>query len=294
MKSGEKFILPSKAISVIDNMPDCIIDITADEEQVTVRTENIQNKYNTFKAEEFPLPSVIDNENKCVINNAVLMSIKKVLYAVATEHSKPAITAVYLKAEYGVLNVVGTNGFMLAWDRIDYNENIEMLIPKSTAEKIISLGLKDEISLCSDEKTAMFMTDSATVYTRLIEGEYLNYTSVFKDMPIQITASKKALSDAVTRVSMCDDNSVVIKLNGNKMIVSTPKISKVEYNEEIEIKSDFPQDFEISFNAKYIIETLKSFTSDYVNLKFKTFKSPMIVEDETEFKALILPLMPLG
>jgi DNA polymerase-3 subunit beta len=201
---------------------------------------------------------------------------------------------VYLKAEYGVLNVVGTNGFMLAWDRIDYNENIEMLIPKSTAEKIISLGLKDEISLCSDEKTAMFMTDSATVYTRLIEGEYLNYTSVFKDMPIQITASKKALSDAVTRVSMCDDNSVVIKLNGNKMIVSTPKISKVEYNEEIEIKSEFPQDFEISFNAKYIIETLKSFTSDYVNLKFKTFKSPMIVEDETEFKALILPLMPLG
>ena len=52
-----------------------------------------------------------------------------------------------LQAKDGQLNFVGLDGHVLAWDKIDYDGEFELLIPKNTIDKLKTLGLTGEVRI---------------------------------------------------------------------------------------------------------------------------------------------------
>lgn len=290
----ECFIIPERAFDLINNLPDCEVDISVTAENtITIKADKIKNKYQTMNPEEFPETAIQKAKNQLTIKSNVLLdSIKRVSYAVPVHATNMVMASMCLSAAGGQLNFVGLDGHVLAWDKVDYDGDFELLIPKNTVDKLKSLGLTGDVQITHNKTGAVFITEDFEVYTRLVEGKYFNYQNMFNELPIHTVVSRMELLDAVTRAKMCTEEMSPVKfeLKGNHLSLSI-KDSTTDYHETVDLQEEMTDTLTIGFNARLVLETLKVFDCDNVGISFSGPKMPMIVEaEDSDFKAIVLPV----
>lgn len=292
---SESLVIPMRAFDIINNLPDGEVQITSTgKNKIKIKTENIENTYQTMNVDEYPVIEVSDNDNKEVtINSEILLeSIKRVAFAIPAQHSKPIMKSLCLEAANGKLNFVGTDSHILAWDKIDYENSFKLLIPKNAVDKIMAIGITGDVSIKYNSNSAMFMTEDYEIYTRLIEGEYFNYPKMFNVMPMYTVVNRVDLLNAMIRANMCTDEKIPVRfqIKGNLMDIEI-KDSTTNYHETIFLQESLSNDLVIGFNAKLVIETLKAFNCENIAIQFAGPKYPMFIEAEnSDLKALILPV----
>ena len=102
--------------------------------------------------------------------------------------------------------------------------------------------------------------------------------------------------DVIDRVSILtsdkEKNIVTLETNGNMLVLrsSSAEIGRVE--EKMPITKNNEEDIKISFSAKYMMEALKSFSTETVDIHFVGEIKPILIkstEDET-LTQLVLPI----
>ena len=291
---GESFIIPERAFDLINNLPDGEMEIkVTSKDTITIKADKIKNKYQTLDAELFPVTAVQEEGNELTIPAEMLLeSMKRVAYAVPAQGKTAVMMSMCLQATGGQMNFVGLDGHVLAWDRVDYEGEFELLIPKNTVEKLKSLGLSGEVQIKHNKWGAVFATEDFEVYTRLIEGEYFKYRSMFKEFPIHTVVSRSDLLDAMVRAKMCTEEKCPVRfeMSGNTLSLSI-KDKTTDYNETVELQEDMSKEMTIGFDARLVLETLKAFDCDNVGLSLEGPKMPMIVEaEDSDFRTIVLPV----
>ena len=291
---GESFIIPERAFDLINNLPDGEMEISATAGNIiTIKADKIKNKYQTLDPAQFPTTASQDEGSELRIKAEMLLeSMKRVSYAVPAQNTNTVMTAMCLQATGGQLNFAGLDGHVLAWDKIDYDGEFELLIPKNTVDKMKSLGLSGEVQIRHNKTGAVFITEDFEIYTRLIEGEYFKYQTLFKELPLHTVVSRIALLDAMTRAKMCTEERCPVKfeMDGSALSLSI-KDNTTDYHETIELQEDIAETLTIGFDARLVLETLKAFDCENVGLSFGGPKMPMIVEaEDSDFKTIVLPV----
>ncbi len=291
---NENFILPERAFDLINNLPDGEMEIVVTPKNtITIQASTIKNKYKTIDSEQFPVTAAPEDGDSLTIKaNVLIESMRRVSYAIPVRGDKAVMTCMCLQATGGYLNFVGLDGHVLAWDRVDYDGEFELLIPKNTVEKLKSLGLSGDVQISHSRTGALFTTDDFEIYTRLVEGYYFKYQAMFKELPLHTTLSRMKLFDAITRAKMCieEKRPVRFELNGNILNLSISD-SKTDYKETVELQETVPEELIIGFNAHLVLETIKAFDCENIDISFAGSKMPMIVKDENSFfKAIVLPV----
>lgn len=292
---GELFLIPAKAFDLIGNLPDGEVEISPGKKNtVMIKAAKIKNKYQTLDPETFPAAVVSGDDDKeiSIDSDLLLASMKRVSYAIPAQSSNPTMSALCLKAEDGMLNFVGLDGHVLAWDRTDYEGNFELLIPKNTVEKLLSVGLSGEVTVKHNKNGAAFITKDYEVYTRIVDGTYFKYEKMFNQMPIHTEVARAEFLDAVIRAKMCTEEKrpARFEISGGEMNISI-KDSTTDYNETVFLKKELTDPLTIGFDARLVVETLKAFDCENVKIQMASPKNPMIVEAEDgDFKAMVLPV----
>lgn len=291
---GESFIIPERAFDLINNLPDGEMEISAAADNIiTIKADKIKNKYQTLDPAQFPATASQDEGSELRIKAEMLLeSMKRVSYAVPAQNTNTVMTAMCLQAAGGQLNFAGLDGHVLAWDKIDYDGEFELLIPKNTVDKMKSLGLSGEVQIRHNKTGAVFITEDFEIYTRLIEGEYFKYQTLFKELPLHTVVSRIALLDAMTRAKMCTEERCPVKfeMDGGALSLSI-KDNTTDYHETVELQEDIAKTLTIGFDARLVLETLKAFDCENVGLSFGGPKMPMIVEaEDSDFKTIVLPV----
>lgn len=291
---GESFIIPERAFDLINNLPDGEMEISvATGNIITIKADKIKNKYQTLDPAQFPVTASQDEGSELRIKAEMLLeSMKRVSYAVPAQNTNTVMTAMCLQAAGGQLNFAGLDGHVLAWDKIDYDGEFELLIPKNTVDKMKSLGLSGEVQIRHNKTGAVFITEDFEIYTRLIEGEYFKYQTLFKELPLHTVVSRIALLDAMTRAKMCTEERCPVRfeLDGGSLSLSI-KDKTTDYHETIELQENIAETLTIGFDARLVLETLKAFDCENVGLSFGGPKMPMIVEaEDSDFKTIVLPV----
>ncbi len=292
---NETFIIPEKAFDLINNLPDGEVEITPTKgNTITIKADKIKNKYQTMDPTTFPVQAASDEERgELTIKSEVLLeSVKRVAYAVPAQGTNSIMSSMCLQASGGQLNFVGLDGHVLAWDKVEFDGEFELLIPKNTVEKLKTLGLSGDVQIRHNSTSAMFITDEFEVYTRIVEGEYFKYKSMFKELSLHTVISRAGLLDAMTRAKMCTDEKCPVHFNieGNSLNLSI-KDSTTDYSETVDLQEPIEQPLEIGFNARLVLETLKAFDCDNVGVSLDSPKMPMIIEaEDSDFKTIVLPV----
>lgn len=295
---GESFIIPAKAFDLINNLPDGEVEIIPESKGesffITIKADKIRNRYQTVDPDEFPVPDTVgDGGGEFSIKAGSLMdSIRHVSYAIPGNGEKQIMSALCLQASGGTLNFVGTNGHMLAWDKIDYEGEFELLIPKGTVDRMIAVGITGDVFIRHDSHVATFSTEKYEIHTRIVEGKYFKYDGLFNNSSIHTVAVRSELLDAVVRARMCTDwiSPVIFRVKGSEMDISI-KDTVTDYQETVGLQEEVPEELTIGFNAKLVAETLKAFDCCNIAINFENARRPMIFEaEDSDFKAIVLPV----
>lgn len=293
-REGESFIIPERAFDLINNLPDGEIEISAESDNIiTIQADKIKNKYQTMPPAQFPTKASQEEGSELTIKAETLLeSMKRVSYAVPAQARNPVMTSMCLQAREGRLNFVGLDGCVLAWDKVDYDGEFELLIPKNTVDKLKALGMSGDVQIRHSKTGAVFITKDFEVYTRLIEGEYFKYRTMFSELPLHTAVSRISLLDAMIRAKMCTEERCPVRfeLEEGSLNLSI-KDKTTDYHETVELQKNMTKPLTIGFDARLVLETLKAFDCENVGLSFGDPKMPMIVEaEDSDFKTIVLPV----
>lgn len=291
---GECFIIPERAFDLINNLPDGEVDISVSNgNTMTIRADKIKNKYQTMDPEPFPVADIDGEGSEFTLKAGQLLeSVKRVSYAIPQQGGNATMSTMCLQAKDGQLNFVGLDGHVLAWDKIDYDGEFELLIPKNTIDKLKTLGLTGEVRIRHSNAMAIFATEDFEICTRLVQGEYYKYQNMFKELPLHTVISRKELLDAMVRAKMCTAEKCPVKLEiaGSQLGLSI-KDQTTDYHETVDLQENISEELTIGFDARLVIETLKAFDCDNVGISLQSPKMPMIIEaEDSDFKTIVLPV----
>ncbi len=294
----EAFIIPQKAFDLIKNLPEGEMEISPSARHgVTIKAGSISNTFQSvdpdlFAAGEFPEE---DSQGMSVDGDELKRCIRNVLYAVDKKSPGQKKGALCIKCADGFLNFAGTDGYVMAWDRLPYDgEGMEMLVPRDAAEKLLQLDFSGEVRAGCIDGGAVFLAEGYAVKTSLIGGPYMPYAKMFADMPIHAEVDRKLLMDAANRAAMCidADNRIPIRLQfeGGGVRVHL-KARNAKYSEDVPLEGEMESPVLIAFNPRLLMESLKAFDADKVHMRMAGGKMPLLMDAEgMGLRSLVLPV----
>ena len=201
---------------IIRRLPDAEIKITLDEKNLLViECEGSLYKLATMNPEEFPELPQISIENSIEMEqNSLKDMIRKTIFAVSTEENRPIFTGCLFEIKNNKLNVVAVDGFRLAWKSKFLQNKINdfsAVIPGRTLNEInkIILDSYDTIKIGVAKNQALFEMENCKIVTRLLDGEFLNYSSVIpENWETRIRVDRSSLQNCFERISLISSSSI--------------------------------------------------------------------------------------
>ena len=292
---------------IIRRLPDAEIKITLDEKNLLViECEGSLYKLATMNPEEFPELPQISIENSIEMEqNSLKDMIRKTIFAVSTEENRPIFTGCLFEIKNNKLNVAAVDGFRLAWNSIFLQNKINdfsAVIPGRTLNEInkIILDSYDTIKIGVAKNQALFEMENCKIVTRLLDGEFLNYSSVIpENWETRIRVDRSSLQNCFERISLISSSSIEkekkypVKVNvdiGKVTISCTNQTGDAK--EEIYVTTE-GKNLEAGFNPKYFLDALRAIDDQEVFIDFGTSISPCIirpVEEGGDYVYMVLPI----
>jgi len=293
---------------IIRKLPDTDISIELNENNLLViECEGSLYKLSTMNPDEFPeLPKIVV-ENSIETEQTVLKSmIRKTIFAVSIEENRPIFTGCLFEVINNSLNVVAIDGFRMGWvsnSLSSASNNFKAVIPGKTLNEVnkIILDSFDSIKIGVSKNQAIFEMENCKIVTRLLDGEFLNYSSVIpSNWETRIRVNKNSLQNCFERVSLISSSSiekekkypVKISIDVGKVLISCTNQTG-DAKEEIYLETE-GKELEIGVNPKYFLDALKAIDDEEIFVSFGTNISPCVIKpvDETskDYTYMILPI----
>jgi len=275
-----------------------------DDLKILIYTDNSEYNLNGIDKDEYPNISLEESKKKIDIQAGVLKAIvNQTAFATSNEESKPVLTGINFNIVGDVLECNSTDSYRLARKVIKLDkvseESYNIVIPsRNLVEFTKILGDDEEIvELHIFSNKILFKNNNLKFESRLINGTYPNTSNLLPDDSILIiNTNLNDFYNVIDRVSILtsdkEKNIVTLETKGNELTLKSSSVEIGRVEEKMIINKNNDEDIKISFSAKYMMEALKSFSTDTVDLHFVGEIKPILIkssEDET-LTQLVLPI----
>ena len=304
-KEGSIIIQGKYVLDIVRKLPDEFINIEViDELKILIYAENSEFNLNGINQKEYPNVALENSKNFVKINTKLFKTIiNQTAFATSTDESRPILTGINIKITGDILECSATDSYRLAKKQAKLNEiageTYNIIVPgKNIVEfmKILNEG-NEELEIHIFSNIVLFKQNNLLFQSRLVSGNYPNVNNLIpSDSFLKITANLSNLYDVIDRASILtsdkEKNIVTLETNKNLLIVrsSSAEIGRVE--EKMNITKDNEEEIKISFSAKYMMDALRSFEGDTVELAFEGEVKPIIIKDveDPNLTQLVLPI----
>lgn len=288
---------------IIRKLPNAMVSVEIDGGNVIIKCMNSEFSIIGLSPDEFPsIKDIDENQEYITFNKSILKEmIRKTSFAASVDESKGVITGILIELLHDEINMVAIDGYRMAITReamINLNEKNVIISSKIMNEisKILSdAGDEEEnVNLLLNDKKAIFVIGNVKVVLRLLDGEFIKYKDVLQNNKIKVRVSRNDLMESIERASLLskEGKNNLIKLSIKDTIITiTSKSEEGNVREEVIITKD-GEDLDIGFNAKYVLDVLKSIDDEEILMLFNTGITPCLVEpiEGNSFEYLILPV----
>lgn len=284
---------------IVRKLPSSLIEIevTYNDE---VRNMNIKCEKSEFNIvgndpKEYPRIPYVKEDNSIDIPTELFKNaVRQTVFAASQEELRPSLTGVLLEIKSGSISFVALDGFRLALKKIDIDSEVEtkMIVPARTLNEItkivedkdrvinISFEGKESASLSNEANNICFNLSDTVIYSKLLEGQFFNYEDIIrKDHESSLMVNKRSLQNSLERASLLAKaekaNLVLLDIDESSLsIKSQSEIGNVHENVDIELDGE---EVKIAFNARYLLEGIKTIDSEEIELNFMGSLNPCII-----------------
>ena len=306
VKEEGSIIIQGKYISdIVRKLPDKYINIeVVDELKILVYTENSEFNLNGISETEYPNIDLGESKSHIELSPSVLKEIvNQTAFATSIDENKAILNGINFNITGDVLECNATDSYRLARKVIKLEkvskENQNIVIPSRNLVEFTRIidDSEDMIEIHIFNNKILFKYQNLLFQSRLINGTYPNTSNLLpKDYLVKLHFNINDFYDVVDRVSILtsdkDKNTVTLETNGNNLIMksSSAEIGRVE--EKMTISKDQDIDVKVSFSSKYMMDALKSFNTNTVELHFVGEIKPILLksEEDDSLTQLVLPI----
>ena len=298
--------LPAKRLGdIIRELPEGEVNVVVKKNNIVyIRLESCEFRLTGLPKDEFPkLPEFKDKE-VIELEQVILKEMLQLTsFAISHEETRYVLNGLLLDLKKHphkdkfVLKLVATDGRRLALIEkeleVESKKEVKIIIPQKT---IIELqrNLKDEgkILIVITSNQVFFEFDHTIIISRLIEGEFPDYTRVIPaPTETKIKIDRQQFLQAIRRASLLstpDSLAVRLELVNNKLTVtkSTPDVGESREEVVVEYRG---KDLIIGFNPLYLIDVLRNLSGAFVELELTESEKPGVIRTE-DYVYLIQPM----
>jgi DNA polymerase-3 subunit beta len=298
----------------VNSLPPGHIDMELNERTQTLNLKCARFEANIKGISPSEFPDVPTAENINGQNNLHLESeifkrmIDQVVFAAATDESRPILTGVLAHFHQGGLTLAAADGFRLSVTNadvgMDVDEMVKVIIPARALKELsrISGDHEEEMEIITPQRNQiLFHQPNTDVVSQIIDGNFPDYTQIIpKSHTTRSIVNTQELLKAV-KVSFlfARDAAELIRfqiLPGSELspgqIVVTGTSSEFGDNvSEIDASIE-GEEVEIAFNARYMIDALSVMGTPEVALETSTPSSPgvLLPVGGDDFLCVIMPM----
>ena len=262
---------------------------------------NIQSQ----NADEFPIVEELEGKKGTPfeINQRELKSaITGTIFSVSSDGTNLPLTGVFFEFELETLTLVAIDGFRISKRSIacSFAQDAPLysvIIPANAIGCLQRMLSNDDKSVVIeiDDKHVSFVTDEFTLYTRVINGNFIDYKSkVNIQTTTDVIIDRKEFLSVIERTCIVavakDKTPVIFDIGTDAMTVMS--VSPTDMRHEEEISAEITGNpVRLSFNPRYIHDVLKVINDDTITLRLSSPLTPCIIKsDDESYLYLILPL----
>ena len=300
-----------KIFDIVRELPEGLVTLDVDGMVLLIESEKgFSCKISGADPSDFPGVPSMEGVGFSVDAPTLRDIVSKSSFAVAKDESRGSLSGVLWELQPDKMGMVSTDGHRLGYSFIDMNlpvgESVSRIVSQkgvSTLVRITDTDNADEIlKVIIGEKYVSFSAPSFTMVSKLIDGQYPEYSKVIpKNNPRVVIADRMSMFDAVRRVSVMSN----AKTNLVKLIFKNGEMEATVVNKEIggEAQETIAVEYEgdehiVGFNGKFFIEILDKLKTEKVRLEMNTQISacviyPVYADDKDKVSDDLFLIMPL-
>lgn len=325
LEKGMRTVIPANVIEegcyvinavklnqIVKTLPDGEILIEVDEKCSTkISSGRSEFCIPALPGNDFPSIPELSGEIGFKLSQKTLRSmISRTLFAIAQTDQRPIYCGAYFEIKGSKLVVVSCDSYRLAY--AEQNCNIETLdgtndldltfiVPGKTLVelmKFMSGGEDETVTIKLARKHAVFEVDDLVFFTRLLEGQYIEYNRYIpKDNTIFVNIDTTDFMNSLERAALISEeksqtkNFVKCSFKDNLLVITANAVSGNVYDEVMTEKEG--NDIEICFTCRYLLEALRACNVDKIKLSMSAPLRAMLIEpanaEDEKFLFVTLP-----
>lgn len=292
--------VPAKILSeFIGSIDDEKIILRGKENVLEIVSENYKTQILCPGANEFPIiPETKEKNSMKISAKSLREALLSVVDSVALSETRPELSGVYVNFETRRIIFAATDSYRLSEKIIPINDGVmrEIIIPRPTVLELIRICdiFNDDLHISFSENQVFVKNGEFSMVSRLIDGRYPDYKKVIPENFISLARIKKTeLEKGIKTASIFSSNAsdIKIKVKDKKVEIWAKNSTRGEISATLdgELKND---PFEINVNYNYLLDGLKSVSTENALIQFTGEGSPLVLtaEDKKDFTYLIMPL----
>ena len=301
LEEGRYIINAQKFVQTLRVMDGEEITLTVDAKlSASIVSGRSSHKMIALDGDDFPKILELTSDRSFMVSQAVLKKmIAKVDFAMGINDQRAVLNGTYFKISDDSIMLVSCDSFKLAKCRqrtelvnknTNGNEHLEysFIVPVKTVNELFKLLSDDEEALTQifvTRKHIVLLIGEITFFSRLIEGEYIDYDRIIiKNHANIMTVDKKDILGALERAALVTEEKIAgsvrshvkLDVSGEVLKVSAVSTAGSTY-EEIYIDHD-GADILIAFNNRYLMDSIRACESDQIKVSMSSPLTSMNIE----------------
>lgn len=312
---GCYIINAQKFVQTIRVMEGETVTLTVNEKLgAEIVSANSSHKMNALAGADFPEIPRLTSQNGFTLKQSVLKEmLSKVMYAMGVNDQRPVLNGCHIKIAGNTMYLVSCDSFKLAKCNVTTEigsfsaqgtSDFSFIIPCKTVNELYRMLDNDEeatVTVYTSRKNIVFDLDSMIFFSRLIDGDYIDYNRIIiTTHRISLCVDRAVLIGALERAALVTEEKIAgsvrshvkLTVSGDYLKISATSTAGSTYEElYVEHEGD---DLVIAFNNRYLIDSLRACTADRIKLSMTSPLSSINIEpvDQDEDKELFL-LLPV-
>ncbi len=301
---------------LVNSLPNARVDLAQTDEAHTTAVSCARVKANVrgIDPDEFPLIPTVSEQPSAVVPASLLRDmIGAVIFAVATDDTRPIFTGVLATFAGDTLTFAAADGFRLSVRSASLGEattgDFSVIIPARTLSELGRI-LPDgdelvEVTVTPNRSQVLFHTGSLDLISRLIEGQYVNYRQIIP----QKYGTRAVVSTAdwakATRIAgfFARDSNNIVRLSldpgedgaTGSLTIAANAADVGDNTNQIDavIEGDA---LTVAFNVRYIADALSAIRSGEVALELLGSAQPGVIKpvNGVDHSVVLMPMAAQG
>ena len=293
------------------------IELDVDDKMVAcIKCGKSSHKMNALAGSDFPAIPKLENDYSFVVKQCELREMfGQTMYAMGVNDQRNILNGTFVKIVNDTITMVACDNFKLAkCERkieIETEQDINgtlryaFILPVKTVNELYKLLSDDEdetVKIFMTRKNIVFEIGDIIFFSRLIEGEYLDYDRIIiKSHKYSINVDRDELISALERAALVTEEKIAGSLRSHVKLIFEGELLKITASssagstyDEIDIQN-IGENLTIGFNNRFLINSIRACDSERVKLSLSSPLSSINIEPEEkkEDEEEIFMLLPV-